>query len=219
MQPTLSNGRVLLAEDHPLILMGIRYAINQIFPDAEVVRADNFSKTLRAIDDQEFGLLVLDIDIPGGDKVEMIHMIRRKCPTLPILINSSYDERLYALPYLRAGANGFISKTASEEEFKAAVEAVVCLKIYASPAVLQSAFGQVNQAKKSDSAIGKLTERELDIARLLSNGMSTTQIGTIVSLSLPSVSNYKARIFEKLGINNIIELRTHLALNEENYMS
>jgi DNA-binding NarL/FixJ family response regulator len=129
-------------------------------------------------------------------------------------VNSSYDESLYALPYLRAGANGFISKTASSEEFKAAVEAIITHRVYASPSVLQNAFGQVNHAGHKSSAINRLTDRELDIAKLLSNGLSTSQISATVNLSPPSVSNYKARIFEKLGVDNVIKLRTYFEIEE-----
>jgi two-component system, NarL family, invasion response regulator UvrY len=185
MQSTLSLKNVLIAEDHPLVLLGVKQALIEVFPDIEVTRADNFSKTLKAIENQEFDLLVLDINIPGGDKVEMITLIRQRAPTLPILVNSSYDESLYALPYLRAGANGFISKTASSEEFKAAVEAIITHRVYASPSVLQNAFGQVNHAGHKSSAINRLTDRELDIAKLLSNGLSTSQISATVNLSLP----------------------------------
>jgi DNA-binding NarL/FixJ family response regulator len=214
MQSTLSLKNVLIAEDHPLVLLGVKQALIEVFPDIEVTRADNFSKTLKAIENQEFDLLVLDINIPGGDKVEMITLIRQRAPTLPILVNSSYDESLYALPYLRAGANGFISKTASSEEFKAAVEAIITHRVYASPSVLQNAFGQVNHAGHKSSAINRLTDRELDIAKLLSNGLSTSQISATVNLSPPSVSNYKARIFEKLGVDNVIKLRTYFEIEE-----
>jgi two-component system, NarL family, invasion response regulator UvrY len=214
MQSALSLKNVLIAEDHPLVLLGVKQALIEVFPDIEVTRADNFSKTLKAIENQEFDLLVLDINIPGGDKVEMITLIRQRAPILPILVNSSYDESLYALPYLRAGANGFISKTASSEEFKAAVEAIITHRVYASPSVLQNAFGQVNHAGHKSSAINRLTDRELDIAKLLSNGLSTSQISATVNLSPPSVSNYKARIFEKLGVDNVIKLRTYFEIEE-----
>jgi two-component system invasion response regulator UvrY len=214
MQPNLSQKHVLVAEDHPLVLLGVKQAVNDVFPFAEISLADNFSKTIKAIENQHYDLLILDINIPGGDKIDMVHSIRQRRPSLPILVNSSYDERLFALPYLRAGVNGFISKTASQEEFKSAVEAVIAQKVYASPSVLQNAFGQVSQNTVSNTLLNKLTAREIDIAKLLSNGLSTNQISATVNLSAPSVSNYKSKIFEKLGVSNIIELRTYFDLTE-----
>ena len=211
MVPHLTVENILVVEDHPLVLIGVKQALVELFPNVVITRADSFSKALKALECVSIDLLVLDINVPGGDRVEMVSLIRDRKPSLPILVNTSYDERLYALPYLRAGVNGYISKTAPAEEFKAAIEAVLMHRIYASPSVLQSAFGQVTHSRVK-SVFSRLTERELHIAKLLSNGLSTSQISATVNLSPPSVSNYKTKIFDKLGVENIIELRSYFDL-------
>lgn len=206
---------ILIAEDHPLVLMGIVQSIHMLMPSATVFKADNFQKALRILDKEKLDLMIMDINIPGGDKVAMIETIRIKQPILPILVNSSYDEQLYALPFLKAGANGFISKTASNKEFNNAIETVLKGNIYASPTVLQNVFSLLHNPQKSSSnVISKLSDKELEIARFLTKGLTTKEISEILNLSSSSISNYKTKIFTKLGISNIIELTTFLELNQ-----
>lgn len=206
--------KILIAEDHPLVLMGIQHLLLGHIPDVVISSTDDFNKTLSLLEKEKFDLLIMDINLPGGDKVTMVNSARLKQPDIRVLVCSSYDEQLYALPFLKAGANGYISKTASNEDFKLAIEQVMSGKIYASPNVLQNAFGLLfNSKNTSDSASQKLTDKELEIAKLLSKGFSTKAISDHLSLSSSSISNYKTKIFEKLGVNNIIELTTYFELN------
>ncbi|MCF0054889.1 response regulator transcription factor [Dyadobacter sp. CY356] len=205
---------VLIAEDHPLLIIGIESMLLEAIPDAKVFKAADFIKALNLLEKHIFELLVMDINLPHGDKVGMVEAVRMKQPNILILVCSSYEEHLYALPFLKAGANGYISKTASSDEFKSAVEHVLNGKIYASPAVLNNMFEILFNAKGNDnSPLDTLSAKEIEIAKLLTKGFSTKQIGKHINLSASSVSTYKSKIFEKLGVNNIIELTTYLELN------
>ncbi|MEO6287610.1 MAG: response regulator transcription factor [Dyadobacter sp.] len=206
--------QIIVAEDHPLILMGIQHLLMEHIPSAVITTTADFNKTLAILEKQKFDLLIMDINLPGGDKVGMISMARMKQPLIPILVCSSYDEQLYALPFLKAGANGYISKTAVNEDFKLAVDQVLGGRIYASPSVMQNAFGQLFNTKSGqDSICDKLSDKELEVAKLLSKGLSTKAISNHIHLSSSSVSSYKAKIFEKLGVSNVIELTTYFELN------
>jgi DNA-binding NarL/FixJ family response regulator len=205
---------ILVAEDHPLVLSGIQHTLHSFLPDAEITKAHNFNIALKALDTQVFDLMIMDINMPGGGKVAMVHSVRLRQADLPILVCSSYEEQLYALPFLRAGANGFISKTAPNHEFVSAVETVMNAGIYASPGVLRSAFELLHHSK-ADNATSKLSDKELEIVKLLSQGLPIKTISEMVNLSAPSVSNYKTRIFEKLGVSNVIEMTTYFSLNED----
>ncbi|WAC13555.1 response regulator transcription factor [Dyadobacter pollutisoli] len=208
------NIQIIVAEDHPLVLMGIQHLLMEHMPGAVIATTGDFTKTLVMLEKQKFDLLIMDINLPGGDKVGMISQVRMKQPAIPILVCSSYDEQLYALPFLKAGANGYISKTAINEDFKLAVDNVLSGRIYASPTVMQNAFGQLFSTKNSqDSVADKLSDKELEVAKLLSKGLSTKAISNHIHLSSSSVSSYKTKIFEKLGVNNVIELTTYFELN------
>jgi DNA-binding NarL/FixJ family response regulator len=156
----------------------------------------------------------MDINLPGGDKVGMVHSARLKQPGIPILVCSSYDEQLYALPFLKAGANGYISKTAINEDFTRAVDKVLSGQTYASAEVMQNAFRQLFNAKgQEESVTDKLSERELEVALLLVKGVPAKSISEQLNLSPSSVSIYKSKIFEKLGVENVIQLTTYFELN------
>jgi len=205
---------IIVAEDHPLILMGIQHLLMEHMPTAVVTTTGDFNKALALLEKQKYDLLIMDINLPGGDKVGMIGSVRMKQPKIPILVCSSYDEQLYALPFLKAGANGYISKTAMNDEFKQAIDSVISGKIYASPSVMEQVFGQLFNSKgNTESIADKLTDKELEVARLLSKGLSTKSISEHIHLSSSSVSGYKAKIFEKLGVSNIIELTRYFELN------
>lgn len=198
---------ILIAEDHPLYVIGIEMMLLNVLPKATVYKAPDFRKALKLLDTHEFGLVILDIVIPYGDKVGMVAAIRLKQPKVRILMCSAYEENLYALSYLKAGANGYISKAALMEDFKIAVEKVMDGKIYASPEVMNDMLGMLLKGKSEyTSPTDKLTEKETEIARLLCKGHSTRQIGDYINLSSSSVSNYKTKIFQKLGVSNIIQL-------------
>ncbi|MCF0060517.1 response regulator transcription factor [Dyadobacter chenwenxiniae] len=205
--------QIIVAEDHPLILMGIQYLLMEHMPTAVVTTTGDFNKALALLEKQQYNLLIMDINLPGGDKVGMINSVRMKQPKVPILVCSSYDEQLYALPFLKAGANGYISKTALNEEFKHAVDTVISGKIYASPSVMEQVFEQLFNKGSQDSIADKLTDKELEVAKLLSKGLSTKAISEHIHLSSSSVSSYKAKIFDKLGVSNVIELTRYFELN------
>lgn len=207
--------QIIIAEDHPLVLAGIQFLLMEYIPQVEITGAGDFTKTIAMLEKRRFDLLIMDINLPGGDKVTMIHSARLRQPGIPILVCSSYDEQVYALPFLKAGANGYISKTAFNDDFTKAVDQVLSGGTYASPQVMQQTFRQLLFSKESqDTAAEKLSGRELDVAQLLMRGQSTKAIGEQLSLSASSVSIYKSKIFEKLGINNVIELTKYFQVNQ-----
>lgn len=205
---------ILIAEDHPLVLTGIQHLLAEHRPDAAVTAATDFRKAVALLEKQKFDLLIMDIDLPGGDTVGMVQAVRLRQPDLPILVCSSYDEQLYALPFLKAGANGYISKTAVNTDFAQAVDQVLGGRTYASHEVMENAFRQLFAAGAAEEPkTSKLSERELEVARLLIKGASTKAISERLSLSPSSISTYKTRIFERLGVSNIIELSAYFDLN------
>lgn len=206
--------QIIIAEDHPLVLAGIQFLLMDHKPDAVITSTTDFRKTIAMLEKQKFDLLIMDINLPGGDKVGMVHSVRLKQPDIPILVCSSYDEQLYALPFLKAGANGYISKTAINEDFTQAVDKVLSGQTYASAEVMQNAFRQLFNAKgPEESVTDKLSERELEVALLLVKGVPAKSIGEQLNLSPSSVSVYKSKIFEKLGVDNVIQLTTYFELN------
>lgn len=207
--------QIIIAEDHPLVSAGMQFLLTTHNPHMVVTCTADFSKTIAILEKRRFDLLIMDINLPGGDKVSMVSSARLRQPELPILVCSSYDEHLYALPFLKAGANGYISKTSINEDFTKAVDQVLGGRVYASPEVMQHVFHQLlNSRDTQDLVIDKLSGKELDVAQLLVKGHSTKAIGEKLHLSASSISIYKSKIFEKLGISNLLELTKYFQVND-----
>ncbi len=200
-----SSLNILIADDHSVVRQGASMMLKQAFENISIVHADIFSKVLSLLEQQYFDLIVLDIAIPEGSGVKMIDLIRAIQPDVKILIFSAYEEDLYALRYLKAGADGYLNKLSSEEQFKAAFSAMVNNEEYTSENIKAKIIGR-HKSKQSDNPIESLSNRELEIARLLVNGDGNLEIGNKLKLQNSTVSTYKTRIFEKLSVSSVVGL-------------
>jgi DNA-binding NarL/FixJ family response regulator len=198
----------LLIEDHAVVRMGMRLVIREIFENASVFESEDFNEGLRIVQDKPIDLVILDIHLPGGQDVKMIDMIKTVRRDAKILVFSGLPEEKYALKYVQAGADGYLSKRSGPGKYAEAVSAVVDDKKYLSEAVRSQLMTQMpqNYSKiKRRKWIG-LTNRELEISRLLVRGMWTKEIATELELKLSTVSTFKKKIFHKCGVTSAIEL-------------
>ena len=202
---------ILIAEDHAVVRIGTKHLLQSLIPDAIITDVDDFDKIVKELEIRAYDLLILDINIPGGNNTKMVETIRVKSPETRILMFSSYDEQLYGLLYLQAGADGYLSKDAPEEEFQAAVLSVLNNKKYMSEDMQQMNINRlINPKEFMPDPVISLSPRETDVMNLLKEGLGTAKIAEKLNLQLSTVSTYKARIFEKLGVKNIVELITKL---------
>lgn len=213
---------ILIADDHAIVRYGIALILKDLFPQATIKEAETFDKALKLFNNETFDLLLLDIHIPGGDDLKMIDAIKFRQPQIRILIFSGYDEQVFAIPYLQAGALGYLSKQAPEEEIRLALKTVSTNKIYLSNIIKEHLLNQMLHKKTTETnPLQQLSGREIEVMKLLIKGMSVIKIAETLSLRLSTVSTYKARIFEKLNVSNVIELveknklySTHYDLND-----
>lgn len=198
----------LLIEDHAVVRMGMRLVIRGLFQSAAVFESEDFNDGLRIVHDKLIDLVVLDIHLPGGQDVKMIEMIKMARKDTKILIFSGLSEEKYALKYIQAGADGYLSKRSPPEMYGEAISAVVDNKRYLSETVREQLVTQLPQNYnkiKRRKWIG-LTDRELEISRLLIRGLWTKEIATQLQLKLSTVSTFKKKIFHKCGVTSAIEL-------------
>lgn len=196
---------ILITDDHLVIQQGLSHLIKDFLTQANITIASNLSATVDSLREKHFDLLILDINIPGGDNFEMIAEIRKVQPAIKILLFSAYSEDTYGLRYIRAGVNGYLEKNATEKEIQEAVTKVLIKGSYIS-AFLQEKLSSLLANRGEHQGVGQLSNRELEIARFLINGKSTGTISLQLNLKLPTVSTHKNRIFEKLQISNVFEL-------------
>lgn len=198
---------VLIADDHAIVRLGMKQIICSL-PGAMIVTdAKTFDEAISLIEAQAFDLLILDINMPGGNNLQMIYAVKLRQPGIRILVFSAYDEILHALNYIKAGADGYIEKNSPDEEFKTAINAVLTGEKYISKAVREQLIGKfTGQQEHHSNPFTVLSPREIEVMNLLAKGLPLIKIAEILHLQLTTVSTYKTRIFEKVGVTNVIAL-------------
>lgn len=198
--------KILLVDDHAIVQYGIIQLILKEFPGTHVSTAENMDQMIIQLRQESFDLLILDINIPGGNNLQMIDIVKLRQPDIRILIFSGYDEQVYALRYLQSGVQGYLNKNNSEKELPVAIKMILSGERYISAIIKEYLLNKINGAKDIDNPMKKLSNRELEVMQSLMNGMTLGEIGSSLNLGISTVSTYKQRIFEKLEINNMLEL-------------
>ena len=201
--------RILLIEDHFLVRMSQKIVLNEVYREATIVEAESFEAGISHIQALPFDLILLDIDIPDGKSKPMIERIRQLQPGVVILMCSGADEQTQALEYITSGANGYLSKSADKEEIITAITTVMKKHRYVSPAVqerLLEAASTSNRSGKGLKVVKGLSVREKEVMHMLLKGKWVKEIALDLNLRANTISTFKARIFQKMGVSNVIEL-------------
>ncbi len=199
------NYKILIVDDHLVIKTGVSIILNREFDNLDFHYASTFSETLEKVKQFTYDLIILDINIPGGKNIEMIPVIRTIVRDVKILMFSAHEEEFYALRYIFAGADGFLNKLSSEEKIIEAVRSIMEFGKYLTDDLID----QLNNNKLNKEPLNpfdKLSKREVEIANLLIRGEGNLEISNGLGIQMSTVSTYKNRIFEKLKINNLVEL-------------
>lgn len=201
----MSKIRVLLADDHTIIRDGLKQILADT-DDLEVTgEAANGLEVMQKVRNEDFGLIVLDISMPGRSGLDLIHMIKDEKPDLPILILSMHQEEQYAVRALQAGASGYITKENDSELLLHAMRRVASGGVYVSDKVsammVRGIRPQTNEAPHT-----LLSDREYEVFTMLVQGRGLTDIATDLSLSVKTISTHKTRILGKMGMENASEL-------------
>jgi len=202
------NTRVLLVDDHRVVLAGLRHVINNE-SDLEVCgEAEDRIGALKTTADTEPDIAVVDLTLKDSNGLELVNELKTLHPQLLVLVLSMHDEELFAERAFQAGANGYIMKEEGPEEFLVAMRQVLNGQVYASEAVKAKAFRQFSKCEKraAHSDVDSLSNRELAVYRLIGQGFPTRQIAEKLFLSTKTIETYRDRIKQKLGIANATEL-------------
>lgn len=196
---------VLAADDHRVITKAVSFIVKDIYKDTVVFELNKLEEVLQKIKSTQIDLLIMDVSFPEGNSLALITTIKALQPTIKILIFSGLDEDIYAVRCINAGANGFLSKVSTVEEIKNAINEVLDKKKYLSK-IVQDKIMDNYIFNKPLNPLDQLTNRELEIVQLILEGFKSTEIAKSLNLQKSTISTYKNRIFEKLGIDNIPDL-------------
>ncbi len=207
-QPAHAPRRILLVDDHPVVRQGLALLINRE-PDLTVCGdAEEANSALERIETLKPDLVVVDISLSGPDGIDLLKSVRTRDPHLPILILSMLDETIYAERALYAGANGYIMKQEATELVLVAIRRILEGEIYVSNRMASKMLHRFAGGTREEAAspISKLTDRELEVFRLIGEGNGTRQIAEQLHISVKTVESYQAHIKDKLSLKNSREL-------------
>jgi DNA-binding NarL/FixJ family response regulator len=204
--------KVLLVDDHVIVRQGLRQVLADVEGIQVVDEAPDGAEALRLIrawmdhaDGPGLNVVMLDIALPGRDGLDVLKQIKAEYPKLGVVMLSTYPDRQFAVRCLRAGAQAYLNKSADPDDMVAAIRKVAAGGAYLTPTVaelLATSISEVTERPPHEA----LSQREHQVFRLLAEGQSVGQIAQSLHLSPNTVSTYRARILEKTGVRNDVEL-------------
>jgi DNA-binding NarL/FixJ family response regulator len=202
--------RVLLVDDHEIVRKGLRAILDDRFAGIDVAEASSGDQALGILV-QPFDAVILDLSMPGRSGLDLLSEIKHRYPKLPVLIMSLHGEEQFAVRALRAGASGYLTKAAAPEQLIAAFERIVRGGRYISETVAErlaaAAGGDVGALHD------RLSQREFEVMRGIASGESVGEIAERMHLSAKTVSTYRARLLDKMGMATNSELTRYALQN------
>jgi len=205
--------KVLIVDDHAIVRRGLKELLTDE-PDISVFEAGDAETASALIRKNSWDLIVLDLDLPGKSGLQLLDEVKRDPRSIPVLILSVYPEEQFAVRTLRAGAAGFMSKDSAAEDLVAAIRRILGGGKHISQTVAELILSQATP--DTDTPISpheKLSDREFQILRLFGSGKTVSGIARELSISIPTVSTYRARILEKMELKTTAELIRYAVQN------
>jgi two-component system, NarL family, invasion response regulator UvrY len=204
--------RILLTDDHAILRKGLKQILADGITDAQFGEADDSPQTLVLLHRETWDVLILDINMPGRNGFEVLDDVRRHFPRLPVLVLSSTPEDQLGLRAIRSGASGYLNKQAAPEQLVDAVRIVLKGGQFMSDMLARKLVADLRRGTDRPRHEA-LSDRELQVFKLTHAGKSLKEIAAELALSAKTISTFRARIFEKLGVKNDVELARYAQEN------
>lgn len=208
----MSNTRILIADDHSAVRVGVRNILSTAFSKIEFGEARDCAETLQQLEGSDWDLLILDIDFRGRSGLDVLTHIKQHYINIPVLVFSFHSEEQVALRALRAGASGYLSKDAADVELITAIRQVLNGRKYISQSLSEQLVTQL-QNPQEVLPHELLAEREFQTFLLLAKGKSVSQIATEINLGVSTIHTYRSRILKKMGMKTNAELIKYAVRN------
>lgn len=195
------NKRILIADDHYVVRTGTAAILRSAYPNLTIDSSAEYGHVKESLQANRYDLILLDIDMPGSRFTEMIPELKAIQSDVKILIFSAYDQDI-ALQYIRKGAEGYLNKRSGEDDIEKAVKTILQTGYFYPPELIPFIVKDVDIS----NSIKKLTSREYQVFELLAKGNGNLEISNILGIQINTISTFKKKIFEKLKVNNIVEL-------------
>ncbi len=203
----------LIVDDHPTTRDGLRQMVADVLPSADLLEAEEVEQAWALASEHRAEFITMDIRLRDRESLELISRLRRELPKAKILVVSMCDELAYAPRVIKAGANGFVGKDASREETIAAIRRVADGRMHLSPDIVEKMIlpGAISRTNNSLD-LESLTDRELEVFRLIGQGLPPRRVATKLAIAARTVEAHKDNIKRKLGLANAAELARRAVL-------
>jgi len=196
---------VLIADDHAIVRQGLKQILSETEDLLVTGEADDGVEALNLARQQPWDVFLLDVSMPNRNGIDTLKQLKKEFPRLPVLILSMHPEEQYAIRALKAGASGYLTKQSAPELLVTAIRQVASGKKYLSPAVAQQLAEAISD-NSDKSPHERITDREYQVLVMIAAGKTLTQIAEGLNLGVATVSTYRARLLEKMGLKSTAEL-------------
>ncbi len=204
--------RILMVDDHAIVRRGLRSLLSDEFHGATFGEAADAQQALEQLREHKWDVALLDITMPGKSGLDLLKQVEAEWPTLPVLVLSGHPEDQFAVRALKAGAGGYLTKESAPEELAKAIHKILAGGRYVSPALAEKLALNVNK-DITRTPHETLSDREYDVMSRIASGKTVTEIADELSLSAKTISTYRARVLEKLGVKNSAEIVQYAVRN------
>lgn len=198
--------KILIADNHSIVRSGLRLLFKERYAWTQVEEAKNGSAAFGQIIENTYHLVIMDINMQNTDTFSLLHNIRAVAPDLPIMLFTTLTEYAFAKRYLQLGVKGYVSKQAEDDEILKAVNTLLNGKRYVCADLLEQ-MAEDNHFAKQPDPFRLLSNRELEIAYHLVRGKSVSHIADALNIHTSTVGTHKARIFDKLKVDNVVVMK------------
>ena len=203
--------RILLVDDHPIVRHGIKQVLTGAFHPALVGEAATAEEGMNELRNENWDVMVLDLTLPGASGLDLLKELRRERPALPVLVLSMHPHDQFARRAMNAGASGYLTKDSPPTELVKAVGEVMAGRGYLNPELVDG-ITTGHAAPHNQRPHDLLSDREYQVLRLIASGLTVSQIAARLSLSVKTISTYRARVIEKMEMKTTAELM-HYAIH------
>ena len=197
--------KILIVDDHAVIYQGLKRILDDEFEGATFGEARHSQEALDLVSRERWDLVILDVDLPGRGGLDVLKQMRAEHPKLPVLMFSMHSEEQFAVRALKAGASGYVAKDSASERLVEAIRKAIRGGRYVSAALAEKLAADLSR-DVSPVSHEILSDREFEVMRMIAEGKTTTAIADLLSLSVKTVSTYRARILEKLQLETTSQL-------------
>jgi two-component system, NarL family, invasion response regulator UvrY len=198
--------KVLIVDDHAVVRRGVAHILTDAFHRIEIGEADSGKGALSAVKKEDWDIVILDINLPDRKGLEVLRALKTDYPLLPVMILSLHPEEQYALRALKAGASAYLTKQSAPEELVAAIKQVLKGRIVVSAFLSERLAGALSKDHPAIQAHQTLSDREFEVLCRLAQGHSIRNIADQLTLSMKTVSTYRARLLDKLHLKTTADL-------------